>query len=32
VIDTDHGSRDYGALDLEGNVWWFGTYWPVASG
>ena len=29
--DTDHGSRDYSALDLEGNVWWFGTYQPVAS-
>ena len=29
--DTEHGSRDYGALDLEGNVWWFGTYHPVAS-
>jgi uncharacterized glyoxalase superfamily protein PhnB len=29
--DTDWGSRDYEVLDLEGNVWWFGTYRPVAS-
>jgi uncharacterized glyoxalase superfamily protein PhnB len=29
--DTDHGSRDYEALDLEGNVWWFGTYRAAAS-
>ena len=29
-FDTDYGSRDYGALDLEGNVWHFGTYQPFA--
>jgi uncharacterized glyoxalase superfamily protein PhnB len=26
--DTDHGSRDYAARDLEGNQWHFGTYQP----
>ena len=26
--DQDHGSRDYLARDLEGNVWGFGTYAP----
>lgn len=26
--DQDHGSRDYMARDLEGNVWSFGTYAP----
>jgi len=30
--DTDYGSRDYRALDPEGNVWLFGTYRPGASG
>lgn len=28
--DTDYGSRDYSAKDLEGNVWFFGTYRPLA--
>jgi len=28
--DTDYGSRDYSARDLEGNVWHFGTYQPFA--
>ena len=28
--DTDYGSRDYTARDLEGNVWSFGTYRPAA--
>ena len=28
--DTDYGSRDYTAHDLEGNVWQFGTYRPGA--
>ncbi len=27
--DTDYGSRDYGALDLEGHRWFFGTYRPA---
>jgi uncharacterized glyoxalase superfamily protein PhnB len=27
-FDTDYGSRDYTAHDLEGNVWHFGTYRP----
>ncbi|MFP2900216.1 VOC family protein [Corallococcus sp. 4LFB] len=28
--DTDYGSRDFSALDPEGNVWSFGTYQPLA--
>jgi uncharacterized glyoxalase superfamily protein PhnB len=28
--DTDYGSREYAARDLEGNVWSFGTYQPFA--
>ena len=28
--DTDYGSRDYSAADLEGNRWFFGTYGPSA--
>lgn len=27
--DTDYGSREYCARDLEGNEWSFGTYHPV---
>jgi uncharacterized glyoxalase superfamily protein PhnB len=30
-FDTDYGSRDYAALDPEGNQWHFGTYQPVAA-
>ncbi|MEU0225930.1 VOC family protein [Streptomyces sp. NPDC006284] len=30
--DQDHGSRDYMARDLEGNVWSFGTYAPEVPG
>jgi uncharacterized glyoxalase superfamily protein PhnB len=26
--DTDYGSREYGARDLEGHLWSFGTYRP----
>lgn len=26
--DTDYGSHDFGALDLEGHPWTFGTYKP----
>ena len=26
--DTDYGSRDYAAKDLEGNLWYFGTDAP----
>jgi uncharacterized glyoxalase superfamily protein PhnB len=29
--DTEYGSREYGARDLEGNIWSFGTYRPGAS-
>ena len=28
LVDTDYGSRDYGALDPEGHHWNFGTYRP----
>jgi len=27
--NTDYGSRDYSARDLEGNLWSFGTYRPT---
>ena len=30
--DTDYGSRDFTARDLEGNVWSFGTYRPEPAG
>jgi len=26
--DTDYGSREYAARDLEGHIWSFGTYRP----
>jgi uncharacterized glyoxalase superfamily protein PhnB len=26
--DTDYGTREYAARDIEGNVWSFGTYRP----
>jgi uncharacterized glyoxalase superfamily protein PhnB len=26
--DTDYGSRDFSAVDPEGNLWSFGTYGP----
>jgi uncharacterized glyoxalase superfamily protein PhnB len=29
LYDTDYGSRDYAARDLEGNLWHFGTYRPA---
>ena len=29
LTDTDYGSRDFSARDLEGNVWSFGTYAPA---
>lgn len=28
LTDTDYGSREYTARDLEGNLWSFGTYRP----
>ena len=28
LADTDYGSREYTASDLEGNLWSFGTYRP----
>jgi uncharacterized glyoxalase superfamily protein PhnB len=30
LADTDYGSRDFSARDLEGNIWSFGTYAPAA--
>jgi len=30
VEDTDYGSREYTARDLDGHVWSFGTYKPKA--
>lgn len=27
--DTEYGSREYGAHDIEGHHWAFGTYRPV---
>ncbi len=30
--DTDYGSREYGARDLEGHHWSFGTYRPATDG
>lgn len=28
--DRDYGSREYGARDAEGGIWYFGTYVPAA--
>jgi uncharacterized glyoxalase superfamily protein PhnB len=28
LTDQDYGSRDYGAKDIDGNTWYFGTYRP----
>jgi len=30
--DTDYGSHDFSALDLDGHPWTFGTYRPEISG
>ncbi|RXF68746.1 VOC family protein [Hansschlegelia zhihuaiae] len=30
--DTEYGSREYSALDPEGNIWSFGTYRPGDEG
>lgn len=30
-VERSYGSREYGALDPEGNVWSFGTYRPKIS-
>lgn len=29
LADTSYGSREYGARDLEGHLWFFGTYLPA---
>lgn len=31
LVEQDYGSREYAALDPEGNVWTFGTYRPKVS-
>src|SRR5262249_55515922 len=31
LADTDYGSREYTAKDVEGNLWSFGTYRPVVA-
>ena len=31
LAETDYGSREYTARDLEGNLWSFGTYRPGAA-
>lgn len=31
LADQPYGSREYGARDVEGNAWSFGTYDPYAS-
>jgi uncharacterized glyoxalase superfamily protein PhnB len=31
LVEQDYGSREYAALDLEGNHWSFGTYVPQAA-
>jgi uncharacterized glyoxalase superfamily protein PhnB len=30
LVDQPYGSREYGARDLEGNAWSFGTYDPYS--
>ena len=32
LVDQPYGSREYAALDPEGNVWAFGTYRPGPDG
>lgn len=29
LADTEYGSREYGARDLDGHCWFFGTYLPA---
>jgi uncharacterized glyoxalase superfamily protein PhnB len=31
LVDQPYGSREYNALDPEGNIWCFGTYRPSAA-
>jgi uncharacterized glyoxalase superfamily protein PhnB len=31
LVEQDYGSRNYSAVDLEGNRWSFGTYDPQAA-
>jgi uncharacterized glyoxalase superfamily protein PhnB len=30
LADTSYGTREYGARDLDGHLWFFGTYRPAA--
>lgn len=30
IQDEDYGGRGFGCRDLEGHLWWFGTYDPCA--
>ncbi|MGH7580418.1 MAG: VOC family protein [Gemmatimonadales bacterium] len=32
LADTGYGSREYGARDLDGHYWYFGTYLPAPAG
>ena len=32
IADQDYGGRGYACLDLEGHLWWFGSYDPWAKG
>jgi uncharacterized glyoxalase superfamily protein PhnB len=29
LADTSYGSREYGARDIEGHYWFFGSYLPA---
>ena len=30
IADQEYGGRGYGCLDIEGHMWWFGSYDPWA--
>lgn len=34
IADQEYGGRGYGCLDIEGHMWWFGSYdpWPPILG
>lgn len=32
IADQDYGGRGYGCRDIEGHIWWFGTYDPWKNG
>jgi uncharacterized glyoxalase superfamily protein PhnB len=29
LADTEYGSREYGARDIDGHYWYFGSYRPA---